>query len=72
MKGNSYDKAVDLWCLGILIYEMLNGKCPFTSTKSRRDIYTKILESKIKYESKSECSNEAKDIIKKLLKLDPK
>ena len=29
LKGNGYDKSVDWWALGILIYEMLHGKPPF-------------------------------------------
>jgi serine/threonine protein kinase len=27
--GGSYDKTVDWWALGILIYEMLHGYTPF-------------------------------------------
>ena len=27
---SGHDSALDIWCLGVLIYEMLAGKAPFT------------------------------------------
>lgn len=29
-KQESYTRAVDWWCFGVLIYEMLYGKTPFS------------------------------------------
>jgi serine/threonine protein kinase len=26
-----YDKAIDIWSIGVLMYEFLTGKCPFES-----------------------------------------
>lgn len=40
--GKGYDKAVDWWSLGILLYEMLHGKIPF-SAPNVNDMYKKIL-----------------------------
>jgi len=31
-QGPSYDKTVDWWSLGCLVYEMIVGYPPFTST----------------------------------------
>jgi serine/threonine protein kinase len=42
----SYDKGVDWWALGILIYEMLFGKTPFFDP-SRNVMYKKIQSAKV-------------------------
>jgi len=31
VEGHSHDRAVDLWCLGVLLFEFLVGKPPFES-----------------------------------------
>ncbi|KAH9285207.1 Serine/threonine-protein kinase N2 [Echinococcus granulosus] len=37
-----YTRAVDWWCLGVLIYEMIVGKCPFRGPQED-DIYNSIV-----------------------------
>ena len=46
----SYGKAVDLWSLGILIFEMVAGKTPF-SGKDTKELHRKILTEKLKFPS---------------------
>eukprot|EP00002_Diphylleia_rotans_P020946 TRINITY_DN4074_c0_g1_i1.p1 TRINITY_DN4074_c0_g1~~TRINITY_DN4074_c0_g1_i1.p1 ORF type:complete len:396 (-),score=71.54 TRINITY_DN4074_c0_g1_i1:190-1377(-) len=46
LKGKGYDKAVDWWSLGTLIYEMLVGRPPFFSTNTN-EMYQKILKDKL-------------------------
>ena len=29
LNGDPYDHSVDIWCIGILTYELLTGKVPF-------------------------------------------
>ena len=44
MKG--YNKSVDWWALGILIYEMVAGQAPFTSA-DQIQLYEKIRSAKV-------------------------
>ena len=63
-----YDKRVDWWSLGILMYDMLVGKTPFVSA-SRHQTIERIKHGKLKLPSY--LTYECQDIIKKLLKKSP-
>lgn len=43
LEGSEYDQAVDLWCLGVLTYELLVGRAPFYHF-SRKETMRKILD----------------------------
>ncbi|KAB8260297.1 kinase-like protein [Aspergillus pseudonomiae] len=61
-----YDQNVDLWSLGILMYEFLVGNAPFEDTP----IMTQRRIAKGDMTIPSSVSPEAKDLIRKLLVLD--
>ncbi|KAJ3069989.1 serine/threonine protein kinase psk1, partial [Quaeritorhiza haematococci] len=63
-----YDKAIDYWSLGIMIYDMLTGSPPFTGA-NRKKIMEAILKKKVVYPRF--MSPFAKEIIGKLLKKNP-
>ncbi|KAK4336719.1 hypothetical protein RND71_043563 [Anisodus tanguticus] len=65
IKRTGHGKAVDWWSLGAVMYDMLTGSPPF-SGRNRNETIEKIL--KAKPELKSYLTNEAKDLIRKLLK----
>lgn len=69
LKGNGYDKSVDWWALGILIYEMLHGKPPFYD-KNVYLMFQKIKDVKCQPVFSDDISEEAKDLIKQLLQKD--
>ena len=67
IKGKQYNKSVDWYSFGIVLYEMLCGNLPFKL--KNRIIEDSIYENEIEYPEK--LSPEAKDIISKLLQIEP-
>ena len=60
----------DLWCLGILIYELCSGEPPFTAKTNPQVLHRIKIFKMIKYPNY--FSNEVKDLIGKLLRRSPK
>lgn len=70
--ANSYTSACDLWSLGVMAYVMLSGKPPFwgaLADQLRRMNKEQYPMSDRRWQA---VSNEAKDFIRGLLKVDPK
>ena len=65
--GN-YDYSVDIWSLGILLYELLFGHSPFKA-QSMKDVILNIKNHDLAYDKS--ISAECKDLIKKLLNINP-
>jgi len=61
-------KPADVWALGILLYALLSGKFPFKGA-SDKELYKKI--AKGIYQMPSGISQQAKNLIEKILKVDP-
>jgi len=67
IQKKAYDKTVDWWCLGSVLYEMLFGLPPFYS-KNQKEMYDRILHQPLSISSMA--SPHSKDILKKLLHKD--
>lgn len=67
--GYSYE--VDIWALGIVIYKLIIGKLPFDSTNIST-ICEKIKKIEFTFPENANISDEAKDLIKNILVIDPK
>ena len=67
-----YGKECDMWSLGVILYMFIVGHAPFDG-RSNRDIMEKIKGGKyLKNEKRwKKASNEVKDLINKLLVLEP-
>lgn len=68
VQGKMHTEKVDLWSLGVLCYEFLVGKPPFEA-KSYEETYRRI--SKALYQFPSHVSEGARDLIQKLLVINP-
>ena len=75
-ENSSYSYEVDIWSLGIIMYKLIFGKIPlYHSEISAVDdnlLEKKFLENQNAYYKKIIISENAKDLIKRLLKRNPK
>ncbi|KRZ56958.1 Aurora kinase A, partial [Trichinella nativa] len=65
---DSYDEKIDIWALGVLLYEFLVGDPPFFAPSQK---VTMRLISTCEFTIPDSVSDAAKDVINKLLKKDP-
>ncbi|KAI0408743.1 Pkinase-domain-containing protein [Xylaria palmicola] len=65
VSNKGYNKSVDWWSLGILIYEMLCGYTPFWDSGSPMKIYENILRGKVRYPAY--VHPDAQDLLERLI-----
>ncbi|XP_074359005.1 serine/threonine-protein kinase OXI1-like [Apium graveolens] len=68
IQGKGHDYAVDSWCLGVMLYEMLYGTTPFKGI-NRKETYYRILAKSPELIGEM---TPLRDLIGKLLEKDPK
>uniref|UniRef100_A0A0A9YAP4 Serine/threonine-protein kinase Sgk3 n=3 Tax=Lygus hesperus TaxID=30085 RepID=A0A0A9YAP4_LYGHE len=69
IRKEAYDRAVDWWCLGVLMYEMMYGLTPFDADNTA-DMYNKILFRTVRLRPNHGLSQSATSIMAKLLEKD--
>ncbi|KAI1087574.1 Pkinase-domain-containing protein [Rostrohypoxylon terebratum] len=70
LMGKGYNKTVDWWTLGVLLYEMLTGLPPFYD-ENTNEMYRKILSEPLHFPSADVVPPAAKDLLSKLLNRNP-
>lgn len=70
LKGEGYNKTVDWWTLGVLLYEMLTGLPPFYDEVTN-EMYRKILTAPLNFPGYDVVPPAAKDLLTKLLNRNP-
>ena len=73
INGQPYGKAVDMWSLGVIIYILLCGYPPFYN-QNQAQLFQQIRSGKFEFDSPywDPVSEQAKDLIRGLLTIDPK
>ena len=64
--GQGYDKSVDWWTLGVLLYEMLTGLPPYYD-ENTNEMYRKILSEPLHFPGPEIVPMPAKDLLIQLL-----
>ena len=68
LAGLKYGQAVDWWSLGVLMFEMIDGRTPFYD-RNKNVMFQKIRKADVVYTSS--FSPSAKNVIEKMLCIDP-
>lgn len=69
VEGREHDEMVDVWSLGVLLYEFLVGSPPFEA-EGHRATYSRI--SRVDLQFPKGVQPDAQDLISRLLRKDPK
>ena len=69
---NGYNEKCDLWSCGVILYILLCGSPPFYG-KNEKEIFQKILDGEVDFKHKiwNKISEDAKNLVTKLLQVDP-
>jgi calcium/calmodulin-dependent protein kinase I len=73
LEKTPYDWQCDMWSLGVVVFILPGGYAPFEE-KEQRALFSKIIKADYEFHEEywTTISNDAKDLIRSLLTLDPR
>lgn len=66
LKGSIYDNRADIWSLGVILYEMLYGFCPFEESTITK-LINLIDNTLLKFPPEVTVSNHIKVLLKRMM-----
>ena len=69
IKGQAHDERLDIWCLGVLLFEMLHGYAPFGGRDDKEKCANILRNGGLKFDPA--LSKESVDLIRQILKTAP-
>jgi serine/threonine protein kinase len=70
IRGKGHNTSLDMWCMGVLLYEMLIGRSPFGAANNNQEATMRaILARDLRFPSW--LDKDAQDLIDNLCKIDP-
>ncbi len=66
LKGETYNRKADIWSLGVVLFQMLFGKCPFES-KSIAKLIKLLDEEELIFPENPKISLTIRDLLKRML-----
>jgi serine/threonine protein kinase len=72
LEGKPYDTQADIWSIGVIVYILLGGYPPFIES-NQRTLFRKIRRGQYEFHPEywGQVSEDAKDLIRNLLNVDP-
>ena len=70
LKGEIYSTKADIWSIGVVLYEMLYGYCPFESTSIPKLIEV-LKETDLEFPENVQVSPQIKNLLRRVLTKDP-
>lgn len=66
LKGSVYDNRADIWSLGVILYEMIYGFCPYEES-SISNLIGLIDNTILKFPPEVQISNNTKNLLKRMM-----